>query len=112
MEIQQEQFGKVVLLRISGKIEMFTAHDLRSTVKDLMKDGKIQIILDLRAVGFIDSSGLGALINTTRDLRAAGGDMSMFGLLPSILKIVRLTHLDQGIHICETEEQALKAFPG
>src|ERR1700761_1921782 len=65
--------GDCAVLRIAGEVEAYTAPRLREHVIDLIDNGVRHLVADLRAVTFLDSTGLAALIGSLKRLRVHGG---------------------------------------
>jgi len=65
--------------------------------KDLMREMLLQpsplVVLDLSEVGFLDSSGLGAIVSVLKGL-APGRRLELRGLTPNVEKVFRLTRMD------------------
>jgi anti-sigma B factor antagonist len=85
--------GDCAVLRIAGEVDAFTAPELRQRVIRLADDGTRHIIADLRAVDFLDSTGLGALVGSLRRLRLREGSFSLVTSGGRILQIFRITGL-------------------
>jgi anti-sigma B factor antagonist len=82
---------------------------LRETVKKLMPAYK-QIVLNLKAVSYIDSGGLGTLISLYSSTRAAGGELTLASLSAKTLELLNMTKLHTVFHVSATETDAVLAF--
>jgi anti-sigma B factor antagonist len=71
ISVVHEAATTVVL--VAGEIDLATRDDLKAVLSGL--DGKV--VLDFAAVTFLDSSGMGALVEARKRLKAAGGDLSV-----------------------------------
>ena len=81
-------------LRIEGEIDVATAPQLRVALADLVDGGARRIILDLEAVRFVDSSGLGVLVGVTRKLHDTnGGRITVEAVQDGVRKIFEITGL-------------------
>jgi anti-sigma B factor antagonist len=69
-----------------------------------------QIIFDLGQLGFIDSSGLGALLSCLRHLQARGGDLKLCNMSQSVRALFELVRMHRIFHIFDTQEEAVRAF--
>jgi anti-sigma B factor antagonist len=109
VRITSETRGPVVVLRVEeaqvlvDRAEAFRARMLAATPA---VGGRLAV--DLAKVEFLDSSGLGALVTVLKAVRP-GGDVVLFGLRPSVLEILRLTHLDS-VFSCQPDEAGALAF--
>lgn len=69
-----------------------------------------KLVIDLGAVRFIDSSGLGAMLSCLRQLSAKGGDLKLCGLSRSVRSAFELVRLHRVLDIHATRSEAVKAF--
>ena len=86
-----------------------TVDGFRLRVLGAMPKEGARVALDLTRVGFLDSSGLGALVSLLKLVRS-NGELVLFGLKPSVQEILRLTHLDSVFTSASNEEAALAMF--
>jgi anti-sigma B factor antagonist len=81
-------------LRIEGEIDVATAPKLRTALTALIDGGARRITLDLAAVGFVDSSGLGVLVGALRKLEDAnGGRLRVENVQDGVRKVFEITGL-------------------
>jgi len=81
------------VVAVAGELDVGLAPQLRAQLAELIDDGKTDIVVDLSAVEFIDSTGLGVLIGLLRRLRERGGDLTLVVTRPDILRIFEITGL-------------------
>src|SRR5690606_31807977 len=77
----------------------------------LHEAGKHDLVVDLRAVRFMDSTGLGVLVGVLKRVRLAGGSLSLVIDSERILKVFRITALTQIFDIFDSVGDALTATP-
>ena len=81
-------------LHVAGEIDVASAPPLREALGGLVDRGARRITLDLAAVGFIDSSGLGVLVGALRRLEEeAGGRLRVESVQDSVRKVFEITGL-------------------
>ena len=91
--------------RIVAGNEVFTLH---SSIGDsITKCG--DIVLQMDAVEFVDSSGLGALVRLMQAARAKGGDLKLSGVPPKVRKAMEMTHLLSQFETYDSVEEAITA---
>jgi anti-sigma B factor antagonist len=83
------------VLRIEGELDAVTVTDLRPTIDRLATEGKKVVVVDLRSLRLIDSSGVGAIVSLYKRIRATGGSLSVRGLRDQPLAIFQLLRLDR-----------------
>jgi anti-sigma B factor antagonist len=86
-------------LTVSGRLNAVTALELKDQLKQLVETGCIQLIVDLAAVPFIDSSGLAALVSGLKATRQEGGTLKLAGLNDQARTVFRLTRLESVFEI-------------
>ena len=85
--------GDCAVLRITGELDAYTAPFLRDRMRDLTAVGVRHVIVDLRGVDFLDSTGLGVLVGGLKRFREHGGSLAPVATKTSILKIFQITGL-------------------
>jgi anti-sigma B factor antagonist len=91
----------VTLVQVEGQLIVGNRQEL----KDL-----IQAAIDFSRTGYIDSSGLGALVSISKRVRESGGELRLAGLNEDLRSLFELTKLDTLFAIAETPQQALASF--
>lgn len=86
---------KTAVLTVTGQLNAMSSADLRTALTDVLEGRQNRIVLELSALDFIDSSGLGAVIGGLKSARLAGGDLRLVAPGPQVTMILRLTNLDQ-----------------
>jgi anti-sigma B factor antagonist len=74
---------------------MVAAPRLKTAIDQAVDGGTPRIVVDLSAVSFMDSSGLGALIAGLKATRQAGGDLRIAVVPEQVMTVLRLTNLDR-----------------
>lgn len=96
MKFHTKGLGKgVMVIRLDGKLNMVHAPHLRDLINSHVLAGENRISIDLTNVDFIDSSGLGALINALKVTRQAGGDLRIAAPTEQVKLVLGLTNLDR-----------------
>ena len=99
----------VILQLQEEKLNSMIAPDLKSALVMLNAQGKKNVILDLSAVQYADSSGLSALLRANSMCQGAGGLFVVFGLTEHVEKLIKITHLDRVFTILPTQQEAIEA---
>jgi len=95
MNLTSSTEGAITIVRIEGRFTASGAPLLKNAVTDAIRADSPRIAVDLSAVTFIDSSGLGALIGGLKSARVAGGDLRIAAAPDVVLAVLRLTNLDR-----------------
>jgi anti-sigma B factor antagonist len=94
------------VLAVKGEIDVYSAPRLRERLVELVSEGHRQIVVDLEAVDFLDSTGLGVLVGGLKRLRSHGGDLSLVCTQPRILKVFEITGLTTVFSIATSVDEA------
>lgn len=86
------------LITLSGEVDMLVADDLRgageSAIAQAGADGRKRVVIDLREVTFLDSTGIGALVAISNAAGTAGVPLVLRAVSPRISKLLAITGLD------------------
>jgi len=86
------------------------AGDARGTAVSPFLNAVAEFLIDFSKTGYIDSSGLGALVSISKKIREQGGELRLSGLNEDLRSLFELTKLDTLFAIADTSDQALAAF--
>jgi anti-anti-sigma factor len=96
----------VTLVRLNGRLDAAAAPNFLARLKASIDEGKTRLALDLAAVPFIDSTGLGSLVSALKAARRAEGDVRLIAPSQQVQKLLQLTTLNRVFAIAETPENA------
>jgi len=99
------------IVEVGGEIDVYTAPVLRERLAALHEAGRHDIVVDLRAVRFMDSTGLGVLVGVLKRVRLAGGRLALVIDSERVLKVFHITALTQIFEIHPSLPRALAAAP-
>jgi len=97
------------IIAVGGEIDVYTAPKLRDKITELVADGVYDIIVDMEAVEFLDSTGLGVLVGGLKKVRAHDGSLQLICTQDRLLKIFRITGLAKVFVIHDSADGALAA---
>ena len=98
----------VLIVRAEGELDMHVVDEFRRSIDEAFeKSGVKSIILDLKGVTFIDSSGLGAILGRYKKVNHSGGKLLAANAHPQVKRIFEMSGLLTVIPIFTTELQAL-----
>jgi anti-sigma B factor antagonist len=110
--IHERKSGKVVILSVERSLKGVGEAALKDRLDALVHEGHLDILVDLKACGYLDSSEIGRLIRCHLSVRKAGGRVRLCNLSPRILSLMKMTRLDTVMDLFGTEAQALAAING
>ena len=107
MKLSSRTEDHLRIVSVNGnRIDAAVAIEFKDAMRVETEDGPKTVILDLSAVGFIDSSGLGAIVASMKHM---GQDrtLALAGLTPTVDKVFRLTRMDSVFSLFATVDGAL-----
>ena len=92
LEIVDQNDGAVTT-RLSGDLDIVTSDQVKRDLTALVDGGHARLTLDLSAVGFVDSSGLGVLVALHRRAESLGGSFVVQAVPPQVQRLFDITRL-------------------
>ncbi|HAS83716.1 MAG TPA: hypothetical protein DCS43_13850 [Verrucomicrobia bacterium] len=111
MDMRIERHGEKAVVVVSGALNAAVVDGFREQVHAWMKANEkvTQYVIDVSAMDFIDSAGLGVLIALLKRVTERGGDIRIAGLLAKARVVFEITRAFKIFEIYETVEEALRA---
>ncbi len=106
MDIDIKEIGihKVVIVR--GDVDLYSVSNFKKEILKLLEDEHIEsLIVDMKDINYIDSSGIGALVTTQKKMRTRSGKFGLMNIRNEVMNILKLATLDQFFSIYENESQ-------
>jgi anti-anti-sigma factor len=110
ISIRKSDDVTIVDLRGSSTLNDGESELLSSHLKKLLASGMHRLLLNLRELTYVDSSGIGILVATYASLRRQGGDLKLLSPTDRVRKVLTLFRLQNIIPSFEDEAQALASF--
>ena len=127
LEYKIRQSGDVTLIDLKGPITLGEALDhlddgggntaegarpvvIGEIIRELLKGGRHKILLNLKDVSYIDSSGIGELVGAFTSVQAQGGQLKLLNPVVKVVNVLRLTRLDHLFPVETDEAAAIQSF--
>jgi anti-sigma B factor antagonist len=111
LRIQSKELDGIVTLYLQGKLMGGPDADIfRGTIYDLIEGGRKRVIVDLKGVSWVNSTGVGILISGYTTLRKNGGDMKLVHVSEKIQSILYVTKLNLIFDCFDSEDEAIAGF--
>lgn len=111
LDIRQRELEGILILDLKGRIVAGAdAGDLRRTVSSLVDRQVINMIVNLKEVDFIDSTGLGTLVIAHSGCEKAGGAMKLLHITKRSAELLILTKLSTVFAMFDDEQAAINSF--
>jgi anti-anti-sigma factor len=111
LEITQRETNGIYLLSLRGRLALGDeSAGFRSTIDTLLAAGATRIVLNFEHVHYVDSAGLGALIEARRKIEAKGAHLRLSNLGPNFRRALEIARLLELFDSHPTESAALADF--
>jgi anti-sigma B factor antagonist len=113
MQIEERIVDDVTVLDLKGKMTLGEGDELlKDKINSLVSQGHSKIVLNLEAVPYIDSAGLGEIVRTYTSISRQGGKLKLLNLTKRIQDLLAITKLLTVFETYESEPDAIKSFVG
>jgi anti-sigma B factor antagonist len=113
IQIQIHQVGArldLSLITVSGYIDTTTCPEMAGVIQDLMRQKKVQIIVDLGRVTYISSAGWGVFVGEIKNIREQGGDLKFVRMVPEVAEVFEMLEFHKILNTYESVEEAVDEF--
>ena len=111
LDVQQREHENIAILDLKGLITVGPeASVLRERVAALTAAGTVNLVLNLKGVDYIDSTGLGALVIVATSLRKNKGNVKLVNLSKRNIELLIMTKLATVFEIFNDEQDAVNSF--
>ena len=111
MQIEERVVNGVTILDLKGKMTLGEGDELlKDKIASLVSQGKKKILLNLEAVPYIDSAGLGEIVRTYTSISRQGGRLKLLNVSKRIQDLLAITKLLTVFETYESEPEAVKSF--
>jgi len=111
MKLFHQTDGDLLILRLEGQLMGGPdAEAVRQVAQTAIRQGTVKLLVDMRQVSWVNSTGLGILISSHLAARNAGGAVKLFGVSKRIEAILAVTRLNTIFEVLPTEEEARRSF--
>jgi anti-sigma B factor antagonist len=110
MNLTPEKIGEVTIVVLPGEqLDASNAKEFKRDMAPLLEPCR-RVVFDLAELRFVDSSGLGAILSSLRQLNANGGDLKLCGMSKPVRALFELVRMHKIFEIHETRDDAIRAF--
>ena len=106
LEINIVRTGANSVVHLKGDVDLKTSPELRSTILDLLiKRGQERVVLDLKGVGYMDSSGIATLVEGLKEAKSRKARFILSGVGEGVRHVLDLTRLTSAFEIVKTADE-------
>lgn len=110
MKINVKENKEIWILEVSGEIDFYTSRELREKFQQILGKKCSKLLIDLKKVTYIDSSGLATFVEALQRIKRTGGKLVLSGLSPAVRGVFEIAKLDSIFVLADSEEKAVSAF--
>ncbi len=102
-----------LVAKVSGELDLSSASVFKEKVDgELRATGVPNLVLNLRGLDFVDSTGLGAILGRMRHVTSGGGKLALAAVPPKVLSMLEMAGLASLLPIARSEDEAFRIFEG
>ena len=112
MQLSERKIGDVVIVDVSGKITLGDGGDqvLKDKMRSLVQQGHGKLLLNLGDVSYVDSAGLGEIVQAYATTSKMGGSLKLLNATKRIKDLLSITKLLTVFQTFDNEAEAIKSF--
>ena len=106
MKITQRQKDEVQIFELAGELDFQSSPELRGKLQQVVQNQVGKILINLKKVSYIDSSGLATFVEALQKIKRANGKLVLSELAPAVRSVFEIAKLDRVFSLVGTEEEA------
>jgi len=111
LEITQREMNGIYVLALKGRLILGQeSSGLLTMIDNLLASGATRMVVNLEQVNYVDSAGIGALIEMHRKTKARGGSLKLCHLGPNLRQALEMARLLPIFETCPSETAAVASF--
>ncbi|MCI0512392.1 STAS domain-containing protein [candidate division KSB1 bacterium] len=113
IKLSVEQTGvkhDISVIKVGGYIDTTTSAELENALETLLRNGTINIIIDLQDVDYISSAGWGIFISEIKGIREKGGDLKLVRMIPDVYEVFELLEFHYILKAFDSIDEAVADF--
>ena len=111
MKVDVRHVNDVIIVDLEGRLVMGVGDELlRDVMNEIVAEGWTKIVLNLRQVTIMDSSGIGEVVSSWKLAQRFGGGVKLLRPAPSVKRTLKLTQILPLLEVFEEEDEAIASF--
>jgi anti-anti-sigma factor len=108
MKAEVKELNGVKVVKLTGQVRVSTQNDFKDLLDNLVKESAGQkVVVNMEGMVYMNSIGLGIIIDTYKKFRERNGKIVLCSLLPEIMNLFEVTKLNKFIEIYNNESEAM-----
>ncbi|MGH9791715.1 MAG: STAS domain-containing protein [Candidatus Acidiferrales bacterium] len=109
MQVSTRKVSSATIVDVMGDVDLYNSPEVRKTVMEAVRgEGTERVVMNLKGVRYIDSSGVASLVEGLKTSRGLGVKFILYGLSSAAREVLELSRLIQVFEVADNEEHALK----
>ncbi len=109
MQVLTRRKNGATVVDVMGDVDLYNSPEVRKAVMEAVRaEGVQRVVMNLKGVRYIDSSGVASLVEGLKTSRGLGVKFVLYGLSSAAREVLELSRLIQVFEVADNEEQALQ----
>ena len=108
--LDRKAIQDIAVIDVSGDIDLGEAVRIKQMIGDLIEKERPRVILNLKAVDWINHLGIGVLRERLRLLQAMNGDLKLSGMSLYLMDVFRIVGMDRAFEFYPSLDEAIQSF--
>ena len=100
----------VEVIELDDSVDLYSVPEIKKFCKELLRKESKRIVISMEKLKFIDSSGLGMLVNISHECKQGNVGLKLASISPEVEKIFSLTKMQNNFEIFGTINEAIRSF--
>ncbi len=100
----------VTVIHLEGELDTNTVKELETALNEMFSHKRYKIVLDMKKLTYISSSGFGMLAGIIQDVRKNKGDIKIANVSPDVKEVLQMLEFHMFFQMFKTQEEAVRAF--
>ncbi|OQA57086.1 MAG: Anti-sigma-B factor antagonist [Candidatus Omnitrophica bacterium ADurb.Bin277] len=110
MKIQMNHQGDVNVVELEGELDFHSSPELRARLGELTSKQAAKILVNLKKVDYMDSSGIATFVEVFQKTKRYNGRLILAGLTPAVRGIFEIAKLESIFEIAQDVQEAISRF--
>ena len=111
MTVHERSIGDVTIIDIDGRITVQDGADIfRDGVRQLVRQGRVKLVLNFHDAAYIDSTALGEIVRAYTSVTRKGGTLKLLNVPARVHELLMITKLLSVFDLFDAEVEAVKSF--
>lgn len=107
MDISFRDLGDHKIIEVSGEVDLYNVSELKKSLFSITDGTNQSVVVDMKNVNYMDSSGIGALVAGQKKMKAHNGNFALVNIHEDVLNILKLATLDKFFKIYDTDDDLI-----